>query len=68
MGDLVGRLLDGGAVANVVLMTPSTHANFLGDWLYLPDWAPFATAFSIGDVLIMLGLIWLIARGMVADE
>ncbi len=61
------RLLRGEDVANGVLMTPATHANVLGDWFYVPGWIPFATAFSIGDVLIMVGLVWLIARGMVKD-
>jgi len=60
-------LRKGETAANVVLMGPSTHLNALGDWLYLPDWVPFATAFSIGDVVIMVGLGWLIARGMKAD-
>ena len=67
LGGLADRLLDGGAVANVVLMTPSTRVNVFGDWLFLPDGVPFATAFSLGDVLIMVGLAWLIARGMVAN-
>jgi hypothetical protein len=60
-------LLEGETPANVVLMSSSTHVNSLGDWLYLPESVPFATAFSIGDVLIMVGLGWLIARGMKAN-
>lgn len=63
----VDRLLQGEAVANVILMSSATKANALGDWFYLPERIPFSTAFSIGDVLIMVGLAWLIARGMVAD-
>ena len=63
----VDRLLQGETVANVILMSPATKVNALGDWFYLPEWIPFSTAFSIGDVLIMVGLAWLIARGMVAD-
>ncbi len=62
------RLLDGEAVANVTLMGPSTHLNGLGDWLYLPEGVPFATAFSVGDVLIMIGLAWLMAWGMRAHD
>jgi len=62
------RLLDGDVVANVILMSPSTHLNALGDWLSLPSWVPFSTAFSIGDVLIMIGLVWLTARGMIAGD
>ena len=58
------RLLSGETVANVMLMSPSTRLNALGDWLYLPKAIPFSTAFSIGDVLIMIGLAWLVAWGM----
>jgi len=60
-------LLEGHPVANVVLMTSSTRLNVLGDWLYAPGWIPFSTAFSIGDVLIVVGIVWLIVRGMVAN-
>jgi len=68
LGGLAEQLVDGQAVANVILMSPATKANALGDWFYLPEWIPFSTAFSIGDVLIMVGLAWLLARGMVTDD
>lgn len=61
-------LIAQGEYGNVVLMGESTRLNALADWLYLPDWIPFSTAFSIGDVLIMVGLVWLIVRGMVTNE
>lgn len=64
----VDRLLQGETVANVVAMSSSTKVNALGDWFYIPERIPFSTAFSIGDVLIMVGLAWLIARGMTADD
>jgi len=67
LGYTADRLQEGEILANVIRMSPSTRLNVLGDWLYLPSWIPFATAFSIGDVLIMVGLAWLIARGM-GDE
>jgi hypothetical protein len=62
------ELVQYGIYANGVRMGNATRFNVLGDWLYLPEWMPFATAFSIGDVLIMVGLAWLIARGMVAND
>jgi hypothetical protein len=37
-----GGLLETEAVANVTLMGPSTHLNFLADWLYMPKWIPFS--------------------------
>jgi hypothetical protein len=30
----------------------------------MPAWAPFANVFSIGDVLISVGLAWAIAAAM----
>jgi len=57
-------LVEQGSVANVVLMSDATRLNWLGDILYVPSWMPFATAFSIGDAILFVGLVWLIARGM----
>lgn len=34
----------------------------LGDVMALPAWAPFANAFSIGDLVMALGLVWAMAR------
>jgi len=61
------QLVSEGAHGNVLLMGDATRLNLLGDWLYLPKWVPFATALSIGDVVIMIGLAWLIVRGMRPD-
>ena len=49
---------------NVVKMSETTRLNVLGDWLYLPVWSPITAAFSLGDVVIILGLIALIVKGM----
>jgi len=65
---VVRSLLDRGTVANVILMSDATRLNALGDWLYLPKWLPFSTAFSVGDVVIMIGLAWLAAWGMMAHD
>jgi len=32
--------------------------EFLGDVVPLPSWVPFANVFSIGDVLIAIGVFW----------
>jgi len=64
---LAERLMQDGVYANLVLMSDSSRLNFLGDTLYLPQWIPFSAAFSIGDLLIMLALIWLIVKGMRID-
>jgi lipoprotein signal peptidase len=36
------------------------HLGFLGDVLPLPSWMPFANVFSIGDVLIVVGVFVLV--------
>jgi len=61
------QLMQNGVYGNLVSMSAATHLNFLGDTMYLPGWLPFATAFSAGDLIIMVGLIWLMARGMRGD-
>jgi hypothetical protein len=62
------HLASQGRYGNVVLMGETTRLNWLGDYLYLPSWVPFSTAFSVGDVLVMVGLVWLIARGMLTND
>ncbi len=34
----------------------------LGDVMALPPWFPFANAFSVGDLLLAVGIVWAIAR------
>jgi len=67
LSHLAERLTTEGVYANLIRMSSSTRLNFLGDVLYLPRWIPSSAAFSIGDLLIMLALVWLIAKGMRVD-
>ena len=67
LSSLADWLMNEGVYANLIRMSSSTRLNFLGDILYLPKWIPFSAAFSIGDLLIMLALIWLIVKGMRID-
>jgi hypothetical protein len=53
-----------GTYGNVRVMGSGTRLNALGDFLYLPQWFPLATAFSVGDLLMALGLAWLVCWGM----
>ena len=62
--EIARKLVTEGAWGNVVLMSEKTRLDFLGDWLYLPHGVPLATAFSIGDLTIAIGLIILIVWGM----
>lgn len=49
---------------NSALMGPGTALPWLGDLFVLPRPIPLANVFSIGDVLIALGIAWCIARSM----
>jgi hypothetical protein len=58
------RLVAEGVYGNVRAMGEGTRLDVLGDWLYLPHGVPLATAFSLGDLLIGLGLVGLVVWGM----
>jgi len=63
--EVANSLLENGTYGNVTMMTDSTVLDFLGDWLYLPQWFPFSTAFSLGDTIIAIGLVLFFGFGMV---
>ena len=65
---LAELLTNEGAYSNLILMSADTRLNFLGDFLYVPKWIPFSSAFSIGDLLIAMALTWLIVKGMRINE
>jgi hypothetical protein len=50
--------------SNSALMGPGTALPWLGDVFVLPRPIPFANVFSIGDVLIAVGIAWCVARSM----
>jgi hypothetical protein len=49
---------------NSALMGPGTALPWLGDIFVLPRPIPLANVFSVGDVLIALGIAWCVARSM----
>jgi MFS family permease len=49
--------LRSGVSDNNVLVRPGTHLRWLGDVFPLPHQIPFATAISIGDILVVLGAV-----------
>lgn len=49
---------------NSALIGPGTTLPWLGDVFLLPRPIPLANVFSIGDVLIAVGIAWCIARSM----
>lgn len=58
----IEKLLTEGVSGNVIVMSEQTKLNVLGDILWLPSWVPFANAFSVGDLLLGVGVIWLLAK------
>ncbi len=65
--EIAQRLIEDGAYSNLILMSADTRWNALGDVLFVPEWIPLSSAFSIGDTLIMFALGWLIVKGMRID-
>lgn len=45
---------------DVVLNIADTRLWFLSDRLMLPDWIHYRVAFSVGDVLMSIGAVWLL--------
>jgi hypothetical protein len=61
---MVAHLMEADTYGNVIRMSEQTRLNVLGDLLYLPKGFPLATAFSVGDLIIAFGLLWLVVWGM----
>lgn len=61
-GKAGGDITRSGHYNNNVLATTHTHFGFLGDVLPLPAAVPFANAFSVGDLLLLLGAAFFVYR------
>lgn len=51
---------DGGYVNSGVVQDP--RLAFLGDVFPSPDWLPLRNVYSVGDLLILAGAVWLVHR------
>lgn len=49
-------LVQSGTVNNSSEITSNTILPWLGDIFYLPAWIPFSNVFSIGDIIIAVGI------------
>lgn len=53
---------------NTVLVTESTRLPFLTDIFAVPSSLPLSNVFSVGDVLLAIGVAWFIQRVMTAPR
>ena len=49
---------------NSEVIGPGTHLSFLGDVFATPPWVPTANVFSVGDVLIVVGVALILVIAM----
>ncbi|MGI6705537.1 MAG: DUF5317 domain-containing protein [Clostridia bacterium] len=56
MNRFVAPLQEGNAVHNSISMDQNTLLPWLGDIFSLPSWLPLSNVFSIGDILIGMGI------------
>ena len=47
---------------DILLLPQDMHFEILTDRFLLPGWIPYKVAFSLGDILIALGVFWLLAK------
>lgn len=47
---------------DILLLSQNTNLEILADRFLLPSWFPYHAAFSLGDVLIGLGIFWLLVN------
>jgi hypothetical protein len=47
---------------DIILLPQDTRFEILADRFLLPDWFPYKVAYSLGDLLIALGIFWLLAK------
>lgn len=62
--ELAGAAYSGDTHNNSTVIGASTHLGFLGDVFAVPAWMPAANVFSIGDLLIVVGIAVLLAASM----
>jgi hypothetical protein len=67
-GRASSQIANNGHYNNNALATAHTHLAFLGDIFPLPAAIPLANAFSIGDILLLLGATYFVYRHCKPDQ
>ncbi len=62
IGEAPAAITRTGYFHNNVLTTAHTHLSFLGDVFALPTAVPMASALSVGDMLVVLGMVAFVYR------
>ena len=60
-----------GSGKDLILPIDETRLHFLSDRFLLPDWSPYQVAFSIGDVLLVIGMLvffWKLGGNLVKEK
>jgi hypothetical protein len=60
--ELAGALVQRGQVGQYTLIGPSTHLNWLADWIGLPG--PLHEAYSPGDLIVAAGIAMVVLLAM----
>lgn len=64
IGKQLEILIQGSTINNSQAITENTILPWLADIFYIPSWIPFSNVFSIGDVLIAIGVCVYLIRCM----
>lgn len=53
---------------DILLLPQNTHLEFLTDRFLPPAWFPYQVAFSLGDILIAIGIVWLLTNPSIKQQ
>lgn len=66
-GHVVHDLVESGIVNNSRALDESTRLPFLTDIFHMPSWMPLANVFSVGDIVVAIGVFLLLQELITTD-